>query len=72
MVLANGSPIIVSQIYTGATIKFLIDGGDDFKGQSGLFTNIVNTNINIKQKIQDVLYESEELTEDSLKNPSSL
>jgi 2',3'-cyclic-nucleotide 2'-phosphodiesterase (5'-nucleotidase family) len=57
LVMANGSPIIDTQIYTGATIKFLLDGGDDFTGQSGLFTNIINTSINIKKEIQDALYE---------------
>jgi 2',3'-cyclic-nucleotide 2'-phosphodiesterase (5'-nucleotidase family) len=41
--LSNGIEIVDSQIYTGATIQFLLDGGDDFKGQSALFTNIVNT-----------------------------
>lgn len=42
-------------MYTGATIQFLLDGGDDFKGQSGLFMNIVNTQNNIKDLIQKAM-----------------
>lgn len=48
LVLSNGSPIIDSQIYRGATNDFLAKGGDDFKTITSLLTNINNTNENIR------------------------
>ena len=41
VVLADGSPIVDTALYTGVTIKFLLNGGDDFKNTSAYFTNIV-------------------------------
>lgn len=44
LVLADGSPIIDNQIYTGVTNDFLVQGGDDFNGQTGFFSNVVIRN----------------------------
>lgn len=40
LVLANGSPIIDSQIYKGVSNDFLANGGDDFKNVLGLLMNV--------------------------------
>lgn len=52
LVLSNGSPIIDSQIYRGATNDFLVKGGDDFKTMTGLLSNINVTNDNVRTIIR--------------------
>jgi 2',3'-cyclic-nucleotide 2'-phosphodiesterase (5'-nucleotidase family) len=51
LVLADGSPIIDDQVYIGVTIDFLVSGGDDFNGHTGLFSNVVIKN----ELIRDIL-----------------
>lgn len=53
LVLSNGSPIIDSQIYRGATNDFLVKGGDDFKTMTGLLSNINVTNDNVRTIIRE-------------------